>query len=344
MTTPFFTIARGLGPLPGLLEAARGIPALHRVFRAESVPVEVAQNQNSKLPLRSMMGLIERAAREMGDELFGLNLGCAMQPEDFGPAVKYMLAAHDLRALLWRSRRAIGYQQSGTEFSIDIFHGLVRWGYRVRDGITFGRRQHADHVLVPMLAAIRRYLGRTWTPLRVELECDRPQCWRSLEERFQAPVLFGAHTNALIFDADMLDRTALASIAIKHVVTLNDLRRIVSERPPRTSTEAIQELIRLRLLDSVVDIDGAAKMLGISTRKLQRQLAGENFTYRALVERTRMERAFDLLRESSQSITSIALSLGYTDIASFTRAFGRWTQSSPSDYRGEGSLAERSQT
>jgi AraC-like DNA-binding protein len=69
----------------------------------------------------------------------------------------------------------------------------------------------------------------------------------------------------------------------------------------------------------------------------KRQLAHENRTYRDLVEQTRMERALDLIRETSQSITSIAFSLGYGDIASFTRAFLRWTGFSPSHYRGNSS-------
>ena len=71
----------------------------------------------------------------------------------------------------------------------------------------------------------------------------------------------------------------------------------------------------------------------MGTRKLQRQLAHENLTYREFVEQVRMERALDLIRESSHTVTSIALLLGYSEIASFTRAFQRWTGRAPSQYR-----------
>jgi AraC-like DNA-binding protein len=333
MAAPSFTIARGLGPLPRMLEAARGIPAVERVFRSEGLPLGLAQDQNSKLPLHSLMGLIERAAREVGDDQFGVSLGEAMRPEDFGPVVRYMLAAPDLRTLLWRSMRAVGYQQSGTEFSLEICQGMVRWGYRVIDPISLGRRHHADHVIVPMLTGLRRYLGQAWTPIRIEVEYDRPRGWRELERQFGAQVVFGSRTNAVVFKSDLLDRPALRPIPLKEIIAFRDLRRIVSEQPPRTNVDAVRELIRLRLLDSVVDINGAAKLLGVATRALQRQLAEENLTYRELVEQTRMDRALDLIRDSSQPITSIALSLGYSDIASFTHAFRRWTGSPPSHYR-----------
>ena len=49
-----------------------------------------------------------------------------------------------------------------------------------------------------MLAGLRRYLGQAWAPLRIEVEYDRPRCWRELEEEFRAPVKFGADTNAIV--------------------------------------------------------------------------------------------------------------------------------------------------
>jgi AraC-like DNA-binding protein len=131
----------------------------------------------------------------------------------------------------------------------------------------------------------------------------------------------------------LLDRATLNPISLNHVVTSRDLRQVVAERPPSNRVDAIRELIKLRLMDSTVDIDGAARLLRIGARTLQRQLAQENRTYRDLVEQTRMGRALDLIRETSQSITSIALALGYGDVASFTRAFQRWTGFPPSHYR-----------
>lgn len=333
MTVPSFTIARGLGPLPRMLESARGAPAVERVFRSAGVPLALIQDQNHKLPLQTLMELIQRAARELGDEGFGLRLGDAMQPEDFGPVVRYMLCAPDLRALLLRSMRAVSYLQSGTEFTLQIHQGLVRWGYRVTEPISFGRRHHADHVIKPMLVALRRYLSPAWRPIRMEVEYDRPRTWRHLEREFGVPVIFGTGNNAIVFKSRLLNRAVLKPTPLKQIVTFRDLRQLISERPPQTYAEAAREVIKLRLLDSVVDIDGTAKLLRVRKRTLQRQLAEENLNYRELVEQMRMERAFDLIRETSQPITSIAHSLGYRDIVSFTHAFRRWTGSSPSQYR-----------
>jgi AraC-like DNA-binding protein len=322
-----------MGPLPRLIESANGARAVERVFRAEGLPLWLAHDQNGKMPLRSMMGLMERSARELGDEMFGMHLGLAMRPEDYGPFVRYMASAPDLLTLIRRSIRSLPYHITGCDFELEIFEQRARWGIRTSDKTSFGRRHLVDHVIHPLINVMRRYLGPNWSPLRVEVEHDRPACWRRLEESVGAPMVFGADTNAIVFSAALLWRRALHPIPAKNVLTWRELRHMVKRRPPRTFVEATREIVRIRLLDATADLDGAARLLGVASRTLQRQLALENLTYRDLVQRLRMERALDLLQESSEPVTSIAFSLGYTDVASFTRAFRLWTGMAPSHYR-----------
>ena len=328
-----FTTAFGMGPLPRLLENAQGTRALERVFRAEGLPLWLIHNQSSKLPLRCMMGLFERSAREMGDDLFGLNLGLAMQPEDYGPVGRYIASAPTLVSMIRRSARAVPYHCSGSEFGLKVENAMVYWTFRVLDPISTGRRHLIDHVIPSVMQVLRQCVGTNWTPLRLELEYDRPSGWRTLEAWIGAPVAFGARTNAVVFGADLLARPSARRIPPKDLLTWSDLRRFIALRPPRTSVEAACEVVRLRLLDATVDVEGAARLLGVGSRTLQRQLAQENFTYRGLVLQLRMQRASDLLRESSEPVTSIAFALGYSDVTSFSRAFREWAGVPPSHYR-----------
>src|SRR5262249_44067856 len=126
--TPAFTTAWGMGPLPAMLEQARGTHAVERVFRAEGIPLALAYEQNRRLPMRSLMGLLERTARETGDDFFGLSLGLAMQPEDYGPIGRYIGSAPTLRRAIERSARAVGYHASNSEFSLGVREGLAHWG------------------------------------------------------------------------------------------------------------------------------------------------------------------------------------------------------------------------
>jgi len=95
-----FTSTEGFGPLPTLLEAGCGTRSLERVFQSEGVPLNLAFAEETWIPLRSLMGLMERSAEETSDELFGLHLGQAMRPEDFGLWARYALCASDLRTMI----------------------------------------------------------------------------------------------------------------------------------------------------------------------------------------------------------------------------------------------------
>jgi AraC-like DNA-binding protein len=82
-----------------------------------------------------------------------------------------------------------------------------------------------------------------------------------------------------------------------------------------------------------LDVQETAVALGISTRTLKRRLAEEGTTFSALLEELRRERAERLLRSTTLSIDAIAETVGYSDVANFTRAFRRWTKTTPTAFR-----------
>ncbi len=76
-----------------------------------------------------------------------------------------------------------------------------------------------------------------------------------------------------------------------------------------------------------------ANMAGTSVRTVQRRLAAEGSNFSDLVGKARGELAFELLENTDDSMTEIALDLGYSTQANFSRAFKRRTGISPSEYR-----------
>lgn len=80
-------------------------------------------------------------------------------------------------------------------------------------------------------------------------------------------------------------------------------------------------------------LNGAAKRLRTSTRTLQRSLQAAKMSYNALLDHTRQQLSIEYLADDRLSIGEVAVVLGYSEPATFYRAFKRWTGKAPGAYR-----------
>jgi AraC-like DNA-binding protein len=70
----------------------------------------------------------------------------------------------------------------------------------------------------------------------------------------------------------------------------------------------------------------------MSGRQLQRVLQAEGTTYQALLDEARRDLALARLRLPGTTAAEVALLLGYSEAGAFTRAFRRWTGTTPGAY------------
>ena len=211
-----------------------------------------------------------------------------------------------------------------------------------------GVRMSLDHSVLPPdaqdmvaergLAVWKRIFGellqRPFVPLRVELVLSRPAAIELYEDYFECPVVSGAASNAvLIGDADLVSELPLA----------NALTRNACAALCRQLCEGLEDVVSplaRQVLQVLISHSGepptavaVAATLGISERSLHRRLAAEGQPFRQLDERVRGRLAERLLGDSDLGLDAIAAQLGYSEAASFSRAFKRWTGLAPSRWR-----------
>ncbi|KVE36072.1 AraC family transcriptional regulator [Burkholderia sp. BDU5] len=100
--------------------------------------------------------------------------------------------------------------------------------------------------------------------------------------------------------------------------------------------ESIVERVRNLLIrgsDGYPSLDALARELHLSERTLKRKLSDYGTTYSALLDEIRLRDALRLLEGTQLTVEEIAVRVGYTDRANFSRAFRRWTGASPSSRR-----------
>ncbi|MEZ5958060.1 MAG: AraC family transcriptional regulator [Hyphomonadaceae bacterium] len=154
------------------------------------------------------------------------------------------------------------------------------------------------------------------------------------EEIWQVPVTFGSHWNAIRSDPSW-----------EHVQIQPDNRYVfgvLTERgdallkeleDAKTLRGRIEALIMPLLHTGDVSIDTIAAKLSTSRQTLYRNLKTEGVTFEQLLDELRHRMALNYLAANKVSINETAYLVGFSDPASFSRAFKRWTGKSPREWR-----------
>ena len=211
--------------------------------------------------------------------------------------------------------------------------GRMRLEYQILSPAIIARRQDAELSLGQFTNIIRESCGRGWSPLEIQFEHPRPVDWRQHETAFGAPVFFGCASNAIVFDAALLNRPMPGRDARLFTMMRNCLQSLGSSGQTESLIDRVRGAIRLRLPDGAPTLDETAHALRLSPSAVQRALADAGLGFREAVEVTRFDLSRHYLQQSHLPLSEIALLLGYSELSAFTRAFTRWTGTSPRAYR-----------
>lgn len=326
------TRASTIAPIADVIERAGGRVA--RVFADAELPLQLLDQPDRLLLLRDQFRLVERAAREIGDELLPARLSLTAGLDGLGP-----YGAHLCRFVSLGKAIAIGYNrlasllQAATSMELVVEGKMARWSYAITAPLQIGRQKNEILALGYMLAILRYFVGAGATPDRIELP-GRFGAVSRLAQLFASEVARGPRA-AVIFPAPWLNCP-------------NPNPRDTPYQAPQSLpadgdfAALTVHLVALEQLRERSGIDPVAARLGLTRRTLQRRLAAEGTTFERLCQQMLASQACTLLQDPGRPVTEIALALGYGDPAHFTRAFRRWTGVSPSQWRSQWRKAQGS--
>ena len=150
---------------------------------------------------------------------------------------------------------------------------------------------------------------------------------------FSQDVQFEAGANFVTFPATCLDLPVVRDEAMLTTMLRRALPlTILPYRRDRTFAARVRSMLQAPPPGALSAID-IADMLHVSTRTLHRQLQKEGTSLQRLKDDARHQRAKDLLLKSRRPIKQIALSVGFRNEKSFSRAFRLWAGVSPGAFR-----------
>lgn len=138
----------------------------------------------------------------------------------------------------------------------------------------------------------------------------------------------GAARHELVVDRAALDAPLPQADAVTAAALERQCAEIVDRRRARTGVAAAVRGRLLADLASPPSMEAVAAALHVDERTLRRRLADEGTSFRALADEVRATLATELLR-AGVTVQEAAARLGYHDAAGFTRAYRRWTGTTP---------------
>jgi AraC-like DNA-binding protein len=291
------------------------------------------RDPSKKLGVSVLVPLVERARALTGEPGIGLYFGLRMQVVSHGYLGFAAMTASTVGEALDLATRFARMLTTVVSLRLDRRGGSV--ALVLDEDADLGTAR--DAVLLALLVGIWR-IGCTLTGRHLAGHADLAIREPPYFDRFRpvAPnVRFGQPHNQLVFDATLLD----VKLATSDPAALQ-LAREQCERAIEMLGFDGRVVGRARAAipkagGGFRSLDEVAAKLKVSPRTLKRKLATGGTAYSALLDHARLERAEQLLGSDRLSIDEVAETLGYSDTANFTRAFRRWTKTTPAAYRAK---------
>jgi AraC-like DNA-binding protein len=331
---PELTVAAGLAR--GLIELAvsKGARAEALAERSGIDPADLA-DQDNRIPLEKYVALMRAAKVLCNDPALALHYG---ETNDMSRISVVGLLGHASETMMEAfaqlnryGRLVIEFDGGPDRFRLERKHGGL-W--------MVDNREHpndfpelTESTFARMICGPRLF-GVTQIAKAVHVTHPQPGYRDEYDRIYRAPVTFESNWNAILIDESwMLHRVSDQPRYVFGVLTeradilLNELES------SKTTRGRVESLLMPVLHKGDASMDAIADKLAISRQTLFRRLKAEGTTFEKVLDELRHRLALQYLAARKVSVNETAYLVGFSDPAAFSRAFKRWTGSSPRDVR-----------
>ena len=308
-----------------------GLPT-SQLLREVGLRREQLTKPDARIPFAAHVGLLEAAARALDEPCFGFRLGSAVKLTETGLVGYLALSSRDLREALRNLCRYLALQTEGAVGELREEAGEVRLLFAAVDPAGMASQQLADFAATRLVRHLDALTGHRARPIRVELRHE-PAC-PTLARHLGLPVAVHQPHNAVVLDAGSLSVPVVEADARLLAILQRYGDELLARRPHQGDlVTSVERWILENLHTGELGTPELARGLGMSARTLRRRLTEHDLTLARLVEQLRQELAKRYLAEGTFPLGRITYLLGYGDPATFTRAFRRWTGTTPTRWR-----------
>lgn len=304
------------------------------LFSRAGLPLIPDGSPQQRYPLSTMRELWRLSREASGDETIGLKTGTYASPPLFY-AFGYSWMASS--TLLGAMQRLVRYYRLMSTASVVVELTELEDSYAL--SATFPEesksppKEGIDCGMTALLTLCDIVSEKEIRPIRIKLTCPASVHPDAYRQALRAPIEFDAPIGTFYFSKEVLLEPLPHGAADIAKATDKIAEHYIETLDPHKVASQVRQLLVALLPSGKTDQQLVSKRLNRSASSLQRQLAEEGHTYREVLDSTRRSLAEDYLADGRHSQAQIAYMLGFSDQSNFSRAFKRWTNMSPKEFR-----------
>ena len=307
------------------------------VMRAAGLELDALSKPAQRVPGSAVERLWEEAERRTGDPHLGLHMGESHKTGALDILGYVILSCRSARDVLDRLARYAAILNDGLRVRVVDDGGMTTCRFEAIEGLdNYLTRspRHAIEAMASGVAVTMRHLPERAVDLREITFCHRaPSDIAEHRRIFGREVGFGAAENRLVFLTTDLDAAVRSSNPALLEVFERHANALIDHLDPQGPVaRRVVELLGERVKGIAPTLDDLASELAMSARSLQRSLRAEGTSFQQLLDDVRRELAVRHLAVRGTSAAQVAFLTGFSEPSAFSRAFRRWTGSTPGAY------------
>jgi len=316
--------------LPGVLRSLGANPTV--LLTEAGFDPQLFDDPDNEVSYAARSRLFAYCAAETGCQHLGLLVGQQGGLHSLGLMGLLVKYSPDVETALRSLVHYLHLHVRGAGATLAVNGDAAMLSYDIHQPLIEGADQVGDGAVAVMFNIMRALCGRYWKPVEARFAHRKPKIVGPFRRFFRAPLRFDAEENALVFSADWLKHhlpnidPQLRHLLQKHIDTL-------AVKHGEDFSEQVRSVLRTALLTGHAKADQVAALFSMHSRTLNRRLIDWGTSFQKLVEEGRFKIARQMLEGSAKGISEIATSLDYADASAFTRAFRRWSGTTPAHWR-----------
>ena len=300
-------------------------------------------DQDNRIPLANYMALLKAGIELCNEPALSLLFGEAVNLQDISIVGLFGVAFDNVESVSQKVNRyaPLGLDaDDGTAEPVrfvrengDVWMKFTTEIYKENPLLTesgFARNVCGARTLQASLSASTPGIAKLQFPKAIRFTHAEPSYRAEYDRIFGVPLFFDSHMNGLMIDEAFLNmKLPRTNPYLSEIMSARAEELLKNLERSKTTRGRVENLLVPVLHTGEATVEMIASKLGLSRQTLFRKLKAEGVTFEQVLDELRHQLALYYLSGKKVSVSETAYLVGFSEPGAFSRAFKRWTGSSP---------------